>query len=76
MISVKHNLDACRFLRRYWLNGILEIWDSKLLKCLGFSDPFVPVNIDLTRTASNFDQNIKVWEQKLAERKLDNHKVA
>ena len=56
---VESKIEIQRFLRKYWLNGILEIWDPKNNICLGFSDAFVPVNIDLTRTIDNFDKEIE-----------------
>jgi len=65
----EYSLDICRFLRKYWANGILEIWDEKEKKCLGYSDPFVPVNIDLSRTIGNFDQRIKACEQEIVRRR-------
>ena len=69
VLIVEHFLDISKFLKRYWANGILEIWDKRACKCLGYSDAFVPVNIDLARTLESFDQKIKVYEQELIRRK-------
>ena len=64
------NLEINRFLRRYWMNGVLEIWDTKDCKCLGFSDAFIRVNIDMSRTVQSFDQQIKTYEEEVEKRKL------
>ncbi|MBL8013137.1 MAG: hypothetical protein JNN05_04755 [Candidatus Omnitrophica bacterium] len=67
---IETDLDIQRFLRRYWLNGVFELWDSKHNKCLGFSDAFVPVNIDLSRTIENFDMGIKRCEKEVEKRRM------
>lgn len=67
---IEADLEIQRFLRKYWLNGVLEIWDSKHNKCLGFSDAFVPVNIDLSRTIENFDKGIGECEEEVKKRRM------
>jgi hypothetical protein len=69
--AVEVRLNHDKFMRRYWLNGILEIWDSKNNRCLGFSDPFIPVNIDMGQTIDNFDTQIKRLEDIAEKRRLN-----
>lgn len=45
-----------RFKRAYYANGELEVWDCNKNLILGYCDPFIPTNIDLTTTLGNFER--------------------
>ncbi len=70
VVAAQVNLQAAKFLREYWINGIIEIWDRQKDQCLGYADAFVPVNIDLARTLENFDKNIITLTQTLKVREV------
>lgn len=69
VLMAECSLDINRFLKRYWANGILEIWDGKDGQCLGYSDAFIPVNIDLRKVIDNFEQGIKACEEAIIKRR-------
>ncbi|MBL7071089.1 MAG: hypothetical protein ISS26_02820 [Candidatus Omnitrophica bacterium] len=69
VLMAEYSLEINRFLKRYWGNGILELWDGKDGKCLGYSDAFIPVNIDLRGTIDNFNQRIKTCEEEIIKRR-------
>ena len=52
--SCEDDAHIQRFRRQFIGNGELAVWDSESGVCLGHCDPFIPVNIDLGRTAENF----------------------
>ena len=55
--AVQYAIDFNEFLRVYYCNGIVELWNADSGELLGYKDPFLPCNIDLTRTLANFDRN-------------------
>jgi len=57
--SMKHNIDKINLLKGLLVNGQLEIWDTEKNSLLARSDPYIPVNIDVTRTLEHLDQIIK-----------------
>ncbi len=57
-----------RFFKDYYLNGLIEIWDTDIRKCLGFKMPFIPRNIDISETIKNFDNVIKKYKDAVVER--------
>lgn len=66
--SVQYAIDFNEFLKVYYCNGILELWNADSGELLGYTDPFLPCNIDSTRTFANFDKNIAHWKAELERR--------
>ncbi len=65
---VQYAIDFNKFLKVYYCNGILELWNADSGELLGYTDPFLPCNIDPTRTFANFDKNIAHWKTELERR--------
>ena len=68
LISIQYALDFNVFLKVYYSNGELELWNADTGELLGYTDPFVPCNIDSTRTFANFEKNIAHWTAELERR--------
>lgn len=73
--SAKNISEVYRFLAEYFTNGILEIWDASSEQCLGFCDPFIPTNIDLDGTITNFENVISKFYKKAIEREQPSNSV-
>jgi len=58
-------LEYHYFLKDYFLNGRLEIWDLANNTLITRLLPFIPTNIDLHRTIQNFEGAINILETKL-----------
>lgn len=65
---VQYAIDYNEFLKVYYCNGVLELWNADSGELLGYTDPFLPCNIDATRTFENFDKNIAHWKAELERR--------
>lgn len=72
-LAAEYSADVYDFLRKYYGNGSLEIWDPQQNICLGRCDPFIPVNIDSGRTFENFEKAMN-QALKLAEERRSEHK--
>ena len=62
--------DVQEFLGKYFANGALEVWDTQNEICLGRCNPFIPVNIDPSKTFESF-KNAKLRCLKVAEERKD-----
>jgi hypothetical protein len=62
-------LDVHRFLRDYWLNGILHIHHADEGRLLARKDGFLPVNIDPGSVCTHFDAEIARWQDELTSRR-------
>jgi len=67
-MPVQYAIDFNEFLKVYYCNGMLELWNTDSGELLGYTDPFLPCNIDATRTFANFDKNIAHWKVELERR--------
>lgn len=65
---VQYAIDFNVFLKVYYCNGVLELWNARTGDLLGYTDPFLPCNIDPTRTFENFDKNIAHYKAELERR--------
>jgi hypothetical protein len=61
-------LDALRFCRTFWANGILRIFDADTGALLSRKDAFIPSNVWLTGILNRFDDEISRWQAVLSER--------
>ena len=68
LAAARFAADIMRFQRLYVLNGVLEVWDVDKGPVLGRCDPFIPVNIDLTATAKNFERHAERFDAIVRER--------
>jgi hypothetical protein len=64
----QYAIDFNEFLKVCYCNGILELWNAETGEILGYTDPFLPCNIDITRTLANFDKNITHFKAELEKR--------
>jgi hypothetical protein len=60
-----------RFRLDYFTNGILEVWDADSGRLLGRCDPFIPLNVDMSRTIANFGTIIREIEKEANKRALE-----
>jgi len=65
LIGITVAIDCNKFFKVWNLNGIFEVWDSENDTCLGYLNPFVPVNIDLGSLVKAYDQKIEQLEDLL-----------
>lgn len=63
--SDRFRLDYYYFLKAYFLNGRLEIWNDESKVLLARLEPYIPVNIHLGTTLDNFEQIIRHLEEKI-----------
>jgi hypothetical protein len=68
----QYAIDFYEFLKVYFCNGILELWNTDTGELLGYTDPFLPYNMDPTRTLAGFDSNIAFWKAELEKRLTEN----
>ena len=68
LTPVQFAIDFNVFLKVYYCNGTLELWNANTEELLGYTDPFLPCNIDSTRTFANFDKKIAHWNAELERR--------
>jgi hypothetical protein len=61
-------LDAIRFCRDFWANGILQIYDADTGTLMSRKDAFIPTNVMLGEILNRFDEEIRRWEAVLAQR--------
>jgi hypothetical protein len=64
--------DILRFESGYLANGSLEIWNDDANCLLGRCDPFIPVNIDLTRSCENLYRQAEHFDKLACEREGGN----
>jgi len=72
-VGTRDSLEAIggflMFKKELFLNGSIEIRNADTDSILGFTDPFIPTNIDLGRTIKNFDASLVELEEYLSKRK-------
>jgi len=75
--AAQYAIDFNEFLKVYYCNGILELWNADSGGLLGYTDPFLPCNINSTRTFANFDKNIAQCTAELERRRslVDKSKI-
>ena len=66
--AIEFALAYYDFMRIYYANGELEIWNHDQQKLLGYRDPYLPVNIDSHSTFEFFDRQIELLEKELRRR--------
>ena len=62
-IAYKTELDLLGFLKSYFGNGQLEIWNNKENALWCYCDPFIPRNIDPSKLFEFFDDRIKICQE-------------
>lgn len=65
---VQYTIDFNEFLKVYYCNGILELWNAETGEILGYTAPFLPHNINITSKLANFDENITHLKAELEKR--------
>ncbi len=65
---VQYAIEFYAFLKIYYCNGTLELWNAETGELLGYTDPFLPCNIDVSGTLANFDKNISNLKAELGRR--------
>jgi hypothetical protein len=59
-------IDVIALMRGLILNGVLEVWDAVRNRQLGRTDPYVGVNIDLSKTIEGYDEMTRTLRDKLS----------
>ena len=66
--TINHMLDRISLCKGLLRNGQLEVWNSDEEILLGRCDPFIPVNIDISRTIANLEKSTEELRSKLNRR--------
>lgn len=66
--AARYAADVCQFKAKYFLNGVLEIWNADDGTLMGRCDPFIPTNIMPVETAQNFEEHANRFLEIAAER--------
>lgn len=64
--AARAHQDIERFIRDYFLNGELQVWDSETGDLPSRCDPFIPVNVIVN--IEGFNAGIDRWNEVIAER--------
>jgi hypothetical protein len=66
--AIRQAVEAKEFWLDYFLNGALEVWDADRDVLLGRCNPYIPTNVDMTRTIKSHQRRMDQMQLLAAER--------
>ena len=68
--AARFGADVCTFKGKYFLNGVLQVWDADNDRLMGCCDPYIPTNVLPFETWKNFDAHAQRFMEIATEREI------